>query len=111
MTEGTEPQTVARAVSIGDAYRATGEDGARRLVCARCEHDFGPIESDPKLAAVVAERPITASSPLNAYGLVDELTQREYYCPGCGALVAANVQRCGDPVLIEMRLAEGACTE
>lgn len=91
--------------SIGDAYRAVGETGARRLECARCGHDFGPLEQDPKLAAVVAEKPITASSPLNANGLVDELTQREFYCPGCGALIAANVQRKGDPVLIEMRLA------
>jgi acetone carboxylase gamma subunit len=97
-----EPPLVS---AIGDAYVAVGEPGSRRLECARCSHDFGPIEEDPKLAAVVAEKPITASSKLNETGLVEELVQREFYCPGCGALVAANVQRKGDPVLVEMRLA------
>jgi acetone carboxylase gamma subunit len=100
----------ASVVAIGDAYRVSGGGDSRRIECARCGHDFGAVGEDPKLGAVVAERPITDSSELNAYGLVDELTQREFYCPGCGALVAANVQRRGDPVLIEMRLSGGSCT-
>jgi acetone carboxylase gamma subunit len=95
----------AQVQSIGDAYRATGEADDRRLTCARCAFDFGDARRDPKLAAVVAERPITASSELNANGLVGELVLREYYCPGCGSMVAANVQRRGDAVLIEMELA------
>jgi acetone carboxylase gamma subunit len=90
--------------AVGDAYLVTVSTGQRLLTCARCAHVFGPITEDPKLSAAVAERPITSSSELNAHGLVDELVLREFYCPGCGALIAANVQRVGDPVLVEMRL-------
>lgn len=104
-TTGTAAQPVERLHSIGDAYHVIATGGGRRILCARCEHDFGDAGEDPKLGALVAEREITAASPLNAGGAVEELVLREFYCPGCGAMVTANVQRAGDPILIEMRLA------
>ena len=60
---------------------------------------------DPKLQAMVAERSIVDSSEINRHGAVDDLVLREFYCPGCGAMIAANVQRHGDPVLREIELA------
>jgi acetone carboxylase gamma subunit len=110
MTTGTKEVSAAstgessQVQSIGDAYTVRTENGDRNIACARCGHDFGDIHEDPKLAAVVAERPTTASSELNAYGS-DEFVLREYYCPDCGSMLCVNVQRQGDPVLVEMRLA------
>lgn len=89
---------------VGDAFTVWEEEGARNFHCTRCEHDFGPVSADPKLNARVAERSIVESSELNVHGAVDELVLREYYCPGCGAMIAANVQRKGDPVLREIEL-------
>lgn len=104
MKETARSGESSRVQSIGDAYTVRVENGDRHIGCARCGHDFGDIRQDPKLAAVVAERPISASSELNAYGS-DEFVLREYYCPGCGAMLCVNVQRQGDPVLVEMKLA------
>lgn len=100
-TPGAKSQTVH---SIGAAFSVVeGGDGAE-IHCSRCDHSFGKRDEDPKLAAAVAERSIVESSDLNAYGAVDEMVLREFYCPGCGAMIAANVQRRGDAVLREMRL-------
>lgn len=89
---------------VGDAFTVWQVGEAKHFRCSRCEHDFGSATADPKLGAQVAERSIVESSELNAHGAVDELVLREYYCPGCGAMIAANVQRVGDPVLREIEL-------
>jgi acetone carboxylase gamma subunit len=107
MSQAHVPSTTTAPApqAVGDAFTVVdGEDG-RELECSRCRHPFGAATEDPKLSAVVAERDITWTSELNAYGLVDELVLREFYCPGCGAMIAANVQRIGDPIMREMRLA------
>lgn len=91
--------------SIGDAYHVVEEDGQGTIRCSKCGFSFCDRTDDPKLAAVVAERSIVEASPLNAHGAVEDLVLREFYCPGCGAMVGANVQRVGDPVLREMNLA------
>jgi acetone carboxylase gamma subunit len=87
---------------IGDAFVLSGEE----IRCADCDRLLGPRTQDPKLGAVVAERSLSDLSELNRFGTLDELVLREYYCPGCGAMLAANVQRPTDPVLIEIELAE-----
>lgn len=91
--------------SIGDAFQVVEGHGETNIRCSKCGFSFCDREGDPKLGAVVAERSIVASSPLNAHGAVDDLVLREFYCPDCGAMVGANVQRVGDPVLREMNLA------
>jgi acetone carboxylase gamma subunit len=91
--------------AIGTAYVVVADAaGERSFHCARCDHEFGPVTEEPKLHAVVAERSIVEASELNRHGAVDELVLREFYCPGCGAMLAANVQRHGDPVLREIEL-------
>ena len=90
--------------AVGDAFVIVDGAAGADLRCARCNHVFGPRGEDPKLHAVVAERSITDSSELNSYGATEDLVLREFYCPGCGAMVAANVQRHGDPVMREITL-------
>jgi acetone carboxylase gamma subunit len=90
--------------AVGYAFNVFDAGDGREFRCARCEYTFGPTTTDPKLGAVVAERSITESSELNRHGAVDDLVLREFYCPGCGAMVAANIQQNGDPVLREIEL-------
>jgi acetone carboxylase gamma subunit len=89
---------------IGAAYEVVEGDGQAEIRCARCGFAFGERHEDPKLGAVVAERSIVEANELNSYGAVEEIVIREYYCPGCGAMVAVNVQRHGDAVLREIQL-------
>ena len=49
----------------------------------------------------MAERNITDLSLLNAPGMVDRIVAREFYCPGCGLLMALNIQERGDPIRAE----------
>jgi acetone carboxylase gamma subunit len=89
---------------VGEAYLVVrGEDG-NRIECARCGTDLGAGDEDPKLGAAVAERTIVEVNELNRFGAVEDLVVREYYCPSCGAMIAANVQRKGDPILRELQL-------
>ena len=100
----SESGVVAEGKGIADLYRLVdGADGAE-LHCAGCGHSFGPATDDPKLGAVVATRALSEISELNRF-TTDELVLREFYCPGCGVMIAANVQRPSDPVMTEMRLA------
>jgi acetone carboxylase gamma subunit len=90
--------------AVGEAYLVvSGKDG-NRIECARCSTDLGAGDEDPKLGAVVAERRIDEVNELNRFGAVDDLVVREYYCPSCGAMLAANVQQIGDPILRELKL-------
>ncbi len=73
--------------------------------CGRCGHLYGPAWEDPKVFAVMREGNITELSPLNRYGLTEEIVVRQYYCPGCATMFTVNIQRRGDPILIEFRLA------
>ena len=90
---------------VGAAFVVVQLDGRDEIQCASCRFTFGPRTKDPKLNAVVAERSIESTSGLNRNGAVDDLVLREYYCPGCGSMIGANVQQHGDPVLLEIELA------
>lgn len=89
---------------VGEAYLVVAGKDGNRIECAQCRVDLGPGDEDPKLAAAVAERTIVEVNELNRFGAVDDLVVREFYCPSCGAMFAANVQRKGDPILRELKL-------
>ncbi|MFN8217094.1 MAG: acetone carboxylase subunit gamma [Solirubrobacterales bacterium] len=91
--------------AVGEAYLVVKGSDGNRIECARCGADLGASDDDPKLNAAVAERTIDEVNDLNRFGAVDDLVVREFYCPSCGAMLAANVQRKGDPILRELKLA------
>lgn len=103
---GIEEATRGGAVAepgVGDTFvlRRDG-DGSIQVHCAECDHHYGPAERDPKLAAVVSERPLSELNTLNEEGLVDRrLIARHYFCPSCGLQFAVNVQRQDDPIMLE----------
>ena len=100
--DGTDLQIVHM---IGDHLAVVEGSPEQLIACTGCGHVYGPKTQDPKLEAVVREVPITASSQLNIHGNLDLMRIREFFCPTCGTMIAANVQKLGDPVLIETELA------
>lgn len=92
---------------MGNAVEVIRVDDVPLTRCTRCRHVYGPAWEDPKVFAVMREAPITELSPLNRYGLVDTIVVRQFYCPRCATVFTVNVQRRGDPILIEFRLAVG----
>jgi acetone carboxylase gamma subunit len=73
--------------------------------CARCDHDYGPADRDPKLGSLVREEGIETLSPLNTHGLTDRMVARHFHCPGCGLTIAVDIQEKGDPVMLGNTLA------
>lgn len=65
---------------------------------------YGPASEDPKLGAVMAERRMDELSSLNSSGMIDRIVIREFYCPGCGLMMAVNIQETGDPIRAELIL-------
>jgi hypothetical protein len=53
---------------------------------------------------VLRQRPLRAASEVDRL-VGDDVVLREYCCPGCATLIAADVQLLGDPILDESRLA------
>jgi acetone carboxylase gamma subunit len=102
LDDSARVEGAARSLQIGDAFALRRDDeGVLNVDCAECGHHFGPAERDPKLAACMSERSIADLSSLNAVGMTDLLVARHFFCPSCGLLFAVNVQRKGDPVMLE----------
>jgi acetone carboxylase gamma subunit len=89
---------------VSDTVEAVEADGQRSLRCSLCHYRFGDYEQDHKRAALVRELPLTAVSPHNRLCL-PEYVLREFYCPGCATLLAADVQHRDEPILDESQLA------
>jgi hypothetical protein len=49
------------------------------------------------------EVPVTAYGELNARARLNDVTLRQYVCPGCGASLVVDVQRREEPILDECR--------
>jgi N-methylhydantoinase B len=88
---------------VADTLEAVEDEHGAAIRCTRCSYRLSGYGEDYKRGSAMRELPITALSPLNAYGLVDEIVVREYCCPGCGTLIAVDVQKKGEPVLPEAR--------
>jgi N-methylhydantoinase B len=89
------------AHKVADTVEAVDVDGARVLRCTECHHRFGDYGDDYKRASLMRELPITSATELNARARINEIVLREFCCPGCGTLVAVDVQRQEEPVLDE----------
>jgi hypothetical protein len=67
-------------------------DAGPVLGCRACERPFGPAAEDPRTRALLIEQKLSDLSPVNRYGLEDEIVVRVYCCPGCGAQFSTDVQ-------------------
>ena len=83
------------------------EKGGMRLACSRCAADLGLARGNYKDACVRRDADIRESNPnIGDYRrYIDERPVfRQFFCPGCGALVENEVARESDPVLHDIEL-------
>jgi N-methylhydantoinase B len=89
------------------AVHATA-DGPRH-VCAKCDTDLGPVRENYKERCARDDRPIQTSNPIvgDPSRFIDDVPQfRQFYCPGCGALIENEIAIASEPLLrdVELRL-------
>jgi N-methylhydantoinase B len=91
---------------IGEVLEVRDGQAGPLLGCRACERALGPAREDPRARALLLEYRLSDLSPINRYGLEDEIVVRAYCCPGCGAQFSTDVQFVHeDPRMPEMHLA------
>ena len=93
---------------VSDSVEAVEHDGERSLRCSICHYRYGPYDHDHKRSALMRERPLTDDQPAQPPLPRASSSLREFYCPGCGTALAADVQLREDPIMDETRLFEPA---
>jgi N-methylhydantoinase B len=76
--------------------------------CVKCGADLGPAQENYKEHCLYEVRPIAHAVPLSGdpKRYIDAVPEfRQFFCPGCGALVENEVALSSDPVLHDIELA------
>jgi N-methylhydantoinase B len=78
-----------------------------RMACAKCAADLGAVRDNYKEQCVRRESDISAANPnigdWRRY-IDDRPVFRQFFCPGCGALVENEISRADDPLLRDIEL-------
>jgi N-methylhydantoinase B len=104
-----EPAVEAGAeplIRVGDQLAVVAGDGGHVLACG-CGRGLAPVEENFKEWVPERRRPIGDLGPqADPFGVgAGRFELREYYCPGCGALLATDAVEPGEPVVWELDLA------
>jgi N-methylhydantoinase B len=97
------------SLRITDNLEVRSEKDGPHLGCAKCAADLGPVHHNYKDHCVRRESDMATANPnIGDYSLHidDRPVFRQFFCPGCGALIENEVARADDPVLqdIELRM-------
>jgi N-methylhydantoinase B len=107
--DGTSRILAGKVVArITDNLEVRKENGGLHTACAKCATDLGPVRANYKDHAVRVDNEITAANPNvgDWKRYIDERPVfRQFFCPGCGALLENEIAREGDPVLRDIELA------
>ncbi|MCB1746686.1 MAG: hydantoinase B/oxoprolinase family protein [Gammaproteobacteria bacterium] len=74
--------------------------------CAKCSADLGPADSNYKDHCIREDRPVSASNPLigdPGRFIDDDVSFRQFYCRGCGALIDNEIAVSAEPLLHDLR--------
>ena len=75
--------------------------------CAKCSTDLGPTDVAYKDGCIREDLPISSSNPLigdPSRFIDDDVAFRQFYCPGCGALIENEVAITSDTILSDIML-------
>jgi N-methylhydantoinase B len=92
---------------ITDNLELRREGNGLRCACAKCAADLGPVRENYKDHCVRRESDISAANPnIGDYKryIDDKPVFRQFYCPGCGALIENEIARADDEVLRDIEL-------
>jgi N-methylhydantoinase B len=82
-----------------------GDGDSQFWACAACSTELGSATDNYKNACAREDHPVSASNPLIGAPdrfIDDEVTFRQFYCPGCGRLIDNEVAVVTDPVLADL---------
>ncbi|MEV7046299.1 hydantoinase B/oxoprolinase family protein [Amycolatopsis sp. NPDC051061] len=102
---GTEPAAVDDHAELALGDRPLGgylhvvdEPGTGPVIrCARCSHEICAADADWKDHVPHREAPLAEAGPVHRD--TGECVLREFYCPGCAAMLEVEMARPGDPPL------------
>jgi N-methylhydantoinase B len=87
---------------VADTVEAVEVDGERAFRCTECGQRLGGYDEDYKQATSLRELALTDITPVNRR-CSEDYVAREFSCPGCGTLVAVDIQARDEPILDEAR--------
>jgi N-methylhydantoinase B len=83
------------------------EKNAVHTSCSKCAADLGPARGNYKDRCVLRESDVRAANPnIGDYRryIDDRPVFRQFFCPGCGALIENEIACADDPVLRDIEL-------
>src|SRR5215470_3132805 len=92
---------------LTDALDLRREGDGVHTACSRCAADLGLVRANYKDLCARRDRDIAAANPnIGDYRryIDDRPVFRQFFCPGCGALIENEVARESDPVLHDIEL-------
>ena len=87
---------MSAALSGSLAIVDTGD--GRQIACKSCERPLVAAGQPWKQESVVRELPMNGAGG-GAYASADHVVLRQFYCPGCGALLDSETAMSDDPFL------------
>jgi N-methylhydantoinase B len=92
---------------LTDSLELRREKDGVHVACSRCKTDLGSARANYKEHCVRRDADITAANPnIGDYRryIDDRPVFRQFFCPGCGALIENEVARESDPILHDIEL-------
>jgi len=80
------------------SIHVTGSGNDRELGCRGCGRSLAKLGEPWKQNATMKEVPMQGAGG-GAYDSAEHVVLRQFYCPGCGALLDSETAMTGDPFL------------
>ncbi|HUK11036.1 MAG TPA: hydantoinase B/oxoprolinase family protein [Stellaceae bacterium] len=95
------------ALRITENLRIRLDVGEPHFCCARCDADLGPARDNYKNHCLREIHPVSDATPLagDPARFINETPEfRQFFCPGCGALIENEIAVSTDPVLRDIEI-------
>jgi acetone carboxylase gamma subunit len=86
------------SVSLSGSLAIIDMDGEKKIACQACERPLVASGEPWKPSALVKELPMQGAGG-DAYASADHVVLRQFYCPGCAALLDTETAMSEDPFL------------
>ena len=87
--------------------------GAQATIVCRCGQHLGPASQNYKREALLREGPVQNAGPwVDPHRIGgDRFVCREFFCPGCMALLDVEIAQRDEPILWDVRVDVPPCEE
>ena len=106
--DGSVARLAGKVVAqVTDNFELRREKSGLHAACTKCAADLGPVRGNYKDRCVKRESDIVTANPnIGDYRryIDDRPVFRQFFCPGCGALIENEIARADDAVLHDIEL-------